>query len=159
MFARCLRTSRSGSSWSRLPSWRYPISSPSIRTCPRSTFSRWLMVRGRVDLPEPDGPRITVTLPLPMVRSMPLSTSCDPNDLWTPLVAGGTAGDALRRTLDLARHAEQFGYHRYWVAEHHLTPGVASSQPALLLGQIAAVTDRIRLGSGAVQTGFLTPLG
>jgi alkanesulfonate monooxygenase SsuD/methylene tetrahydromethanopterin reductase-like flavin-dependent oxidoreductase (luciferase family) len=117
------------------------------------------MVRSRVDLPEPDGPRITVTLPLPMVRSMPLSTSCDPNDLWTLLVAGGTAGDALRRTLDLARHAEQFGYHRYWVAEHHLTPGVASSQPALLLGQIAAVTDRIRLGSGAVQTGFLTPLG
>jgi alkanesulfonate monooxygenase SsuD/methylene tetrahydromethanopterin reductase-like flavin-dependent oxidoreductase (luciferase family) len=75
-----------------------------------------------------------------------------------PLVAGGTAGDALRRTLDLARHAERFGYHRYWVAEHHLTPGVASSQPALLLGQIAAVTERIRLGSGAVQTGYLTPL-
>ncbi|MEU4242700.1 LLM class flavin-dependent oxidoreductase [Actinoplanes sp. NPDC026619] len=75
------------------------------------------------------------------------------------LVSGGTAGDALRRTLDLARQAEQFGYHRYWVAEHHLTPGVASSQPALLLGQIAAVTDHIRLGSGAVQTGFLTPLG
>jgi alkanesulfonate monooxygenase SsuD/methylene tetrahydromethanopterin reductase-like flavin-dependent oxidoreductase (luciferase family) len=44
------------------------------------------------------------------------------------------------------------------VAEHHLTPGVASSQPALLLGQIAAVTDRIRLGSGALQTGWLTPL-
>jgi alkanesulfonate monooxygenase SsuD/methylene tetrahydromethanopterin reductase-like flavin-dependent oxidoreductase (luciferase family) len=76
-----------------------------------------------------------------------------------PLVSGGTAGDALRRTLDLARHAEQFGYHRYWVAEHHLTPGVASSQPALLLGQIAAATGHIRLGSGAVQTGFLTPLG
>jgi alkanesulfonate monooxygenase SsuD/methylene tetrahydromethanopterin reductase-like flavin-dependent oxidoreductase (luciferase family) len=75
-----------------------------------------------------------------------------------PLVAGGTAGDALRRTLDLAKHAEQFGYHRYWVAEHHFTPGVASSQPALLLGQIAAVTDRIRLGSGAVQTGHQTAL-
>jgi len=75
-----------------------------------------------------------------------------------PLVSGGTVGDALRRTLDLARRAEQFGYHRYWVAEHHLTSGVASSQPALLLGQIAAVTDRIRLGSGALQTGFLTPL-
>ncbi|MEV4640675.1 LLM class flavin-dependent oxidoreductase [Actinoplanes sp. NPDC049548] len=75
-----------------------------------------------------------------------------------PIVAGGTAGDALRRTIDLARHAEQFGYHRYWVAEHHFTPGVASSQPALLLGQIAAVTHRIRLGSGAVQTGHQTPL-
>ncbi|MET0419904.1 MAG: LLM class flavin-dependent oxidoreductase [Actinoplanes sp.] len=75
-----------------------------------------------------------------------------------PLVSGGTVGDALRNTLDLARRTEQFGYHRYWVAEHHLTPGVASSQPALLLGQIAAVTDRIRLGSGALQTGWLTPL-
>ncbi|MEV4347270.1 LLM class flavin-dependent oxidoreductase [Actinoplanes sp. NPDC049596] len=75
-----------------------------------------------------------------------------------PLVDGGDARDALRRTLDLARSAEEFGYHRYWVAEHHLTPGVASSQPAVLLGAIAAVTDRIRLGSGALQTGFLTPL-
>ncbi|AGZ42738.1 LLM class flavin-dependent oxidoreductase [Actinoplanes friuliensis] len=75
-----------------------------------------------------------------------------------PILSGGTAGDALRRTLDLARNAEQFGYSRYWVAEHHFTPGVASSQPALLLGQIAAVTDRIRLGSGAVQTGHQTAL-
>jgi alkanesulfonate monooxygenase SsuD/methylene tetrahydromethanopterin reductase-like flavin-dependent oxidoreductase (luciferase family) len=75
-----------------------------------------------------------------------------------PLVSGGDVPDALRRTLDLARRAEQFGYHRYWVAEHHFTAGVASSQPALLLGQIAAVTDHIRLGSGAVQTGFQTGL-
>jgi alkanesulfonate monooxygenase SsuD/methylene tetrahydromethanopterin reductase-like flavin-dependent oxidoreductase (luciferase family) len=75
-----------------------------------------------------------------------------------PLVSGGTARDALRRTLDLARHAEQYGYHRYWVAEHHFTPGVASSQPALLLGQIAAVTEQLRLGSGAVQTGHQTAL-
>jgi len=75
-----------------------------------------------------------------------------------PLISGGTVGDALRRSVDLARHADQFGYHRFWVAEHHLTSGVASSQPAVLLGQLAAVTERIRLGSGAVQTGFLTPL-
>jgi alkanesulfonate monooxygenase SsuD/methylene tetrahydromethanopterin reductase-like flavin-dependent oxidoreductase (luciferase family) len=75
-----------------------------------------------------------------------------------PLTAGGSAGDALRRTIDLARQAEQFGYSRYWVAEHHFTPGVASSQPALLLGQIAAHTSRIRLGSGAVQTGHQTAL-
>ncbi|GID91987.1 LLM class flavin-dependent oxidoreductase [Amorphoplanes digitatis] len=75
-----------------------------------------------------------------------------------PVLSGGTAGDALRRTLDLARHAEQFGYARYWVAEHHFTPGVASSQPALLLGQIAAVTGHIRLGSGAVQTGHQSAL-
>ncbi|MFG1995085.1 LLM class flavin-dependent oxidoreductase [Actinoplanes sp. NPDC048988] len=75
-----------------------------------------------------------------------------------PLVDGGDARDALRRTLDLARSAEEFGYHRFWVAEHHLTPGVASSQPAVLLGAIASVTGHIRLGSGALQTGFLTPL-
>ncbi|MEU4688808.1 LLM class flavin-dependent oxidoreductase [Actinoplanes sp. NPDC023714] len=77
----------------------------------------------------------------------------------SPLVSGETSPrPALLRTLDLARQAEQFGYHRYWVAEHHFTPGVASSQPALLLGQIAAVTDHIRLGSGAVQTGHQTAL-
>ena len=76
----------------------------------------------------------------------------------SPLVEGGSAGDALRRTIDLAQHAERFGYARYWVAEHHFTPGVASSQPALLLGQIAAHTERIRLGSGAVQTGHQTAL-
>jgi alkanesulfonate monooxygenase SsuD/methylene tetrahydromethanopterin reductase-like flavin-dependent oxidoreductase (luciferase family) len=76
----------------------------------------------------------------------------------SPLVAGGSAGDALRRSIDLARHAERFGYSRYWVAEHHFTPGVASSQPALLLGQIAAATDHIRVGSGAVQTGHQTAL-
>ncbi|MEU7904590.1 LLM class flavin-dependent oxidoreductase [Actinoplanes sp. NPDC049118] len=75
-----------------------------------------------------------------------------------PVVSGGDARDALRRTLDLAQHAERFGYHRYWVAEHHLTPGVASSQPALLLGQLATVTERIRLGSGAVLAGLQTPL-
>ncbi|MFI5930675.1 LLM class flavin-dependent oxidoreductase [Actinoplanes sp. NPDC051494] len=74
------------------------------------------------------------------------------------VVAGGTTGDALHRSIDLARHAEDAGYARYWVAEHHFTAGVASSQPALLLGQIAAATDRIRLGSGAVQTGHQTPL-
>jgi alkanesulfonate monooxygenase SsuD/methylene tetrahydromethanopterin reductase-like flavin-dependent oxidoreductase (luciferase family) len=88
-----------------------------------------------------------------MSNSVPLSIL----DL-APLTTGGTAGDALRRTVDLARQAERFGYARYWVAEHHFTPGVASSQPALLLGQIAAHTSRIRLGSGAVQTGHQTAL-
>jgi alkanesulfonate monooxygenase SsuD/methylene tetrahydromethanopterin reductase-like flavin-dependent oxidoreductase (luciferase family) len=88
-----------------------------------------------------------------MSRPVPLSIL----DL-APITAGGDAGGALRRTIDLARRAEQFGYARYWVAEHHFTPGVASSQPALLLGQIAAHTARIRLGSGAVQTGHQTAL-
>ncbi|WP_027343240.1 LLM class flavin-dependent oxidoreductase [Hamadaea tsunoensis] len=75
-----------------------------------------------------------------------------------PIVEGGTAARALRDSADLVQRAEQLGYARFWVAEHHLTPGVASSQPALLLGHLAGVTSTIRLGSGAVQTGHQTAL-
>ncbi len=75
-----------------------------------------------------------------------------------PIRSGGDAADALRRTIDLARRAEEYGYHRYWLAEHHFTPGVASSAPAVLIGAVAAATRRIRVGSGAVQLGHQTPL-
>ncbi|GAA4638302.1 LLM class flavin-dependent oxidoreductase [Actinoallomurus vinaceus] len=75
-----------------------------------------------------------------------------------PVPSGGTVGDALRNTIDLARHAEEAGYHRYWLAEHHLAPGVASSAPAVLIGLVTAATSRIRVGSGAVQLGHQTPL-
>jgi luciferase family oxidoreductase group 1 len=75
-----------------------------------------------------------------------------------PIVSGGTPGEALRNTLDLAQHAEEFGYHRYWLAEHHLAQGVASSAPQVLIALVAAATSRIRVGSGAVQTGHWTPL-
>jgi alkanesulfonate monooxygenase SsuD/methylene tetrahydromethanopterin reductase-like flavin-dependent oxidoreductase (luciferase family) len=81
-----------------------------------------------------------------MTQGIPLSVL----DL-APVPAGGTAADALRNTVDLAQVAERSGYRRYWVAEHHLTPGVASAQPAVLIALLAGVTDRIRLGSGAVQ--------
>ncbi|OAA19802.1 luciferase family oxidoreductase, group 1 [Frankia sp. EI5c] len=73
-----------------------------------------------------------------------------------PLISGSSAADALRNTVDLARNAEKFGYRRYWLAEHHLTPGVASAAPAVLIGLVAAATERIRVGSGAVQTGHHT---
>ena len=76
----------------------------------------------------------------------------------SPVVSGSTPAQALRNTLDLARHAEEAGYLRYWVAEHHLTEGVASSSPAVLIGAIASVTSKIRVGSGAVQMGHQTPL-
>jgi alkanesulfonate monooxygenase SsuD/methylene tetrahydromethanopterin reductase-like flavin-dependent oxidoreductase (luciferase family) len=76
----------------------------------------------------------------------------------SPVPSGGTPAQALRNTLDLARHAEEAGYLRYWVAEHHLADGVASSSPAVLIGAIASVTSRIRVGSGAVQLGHQTPL-
>ncbi|HKS98096.1 MAG TPA: LLM class flavin-dependent oxidoreductase [Rugosimonospora sp.] len=75
-----------------------------------------------------------------------------------PIVSGGTAAQAYQCTIDLARHAEQAGYLRYWLAEHHFTPGVGSSQPALLIGAVAAATERIRVGSGAVQLGHQTPV-
>ncbi|GAA3884037.1 LLM class flavin-dependent oxidoreductase [Streptomyces sedi] len=75
-----------------------------------------------------------------------------------PISSGADAGTALRNTVDLARHAEEWGYHRYWLAEHHLATGVASSQPALVIGLVAGATRTIRVGSGAVQLGFPTAL-
>jgi alkanesulfonate monooxygenase SsuD/methylene tetrahydromethanopterin reductase-like flavin-dependent oxidoreductase (luciferase family) len=74
----------------------------------------------------------------------------------SPISEGQASADALRNTLDLARRAEAAGYSRYWVAEHHFTPGVASSSPAVLIGAIAAGTSTIRVGSGAVQLGHQT---
>ncbi|WP_261562045.1 LLM class flavin-dependent oxidoreductase [Frankia tisae] len=74
----------------------------------------------------------------------------------SPRSQGASAGDALRNTLDLARRTEKFGYHRYWLAEHHLVPGVVSSAPAVVIALVADATTRIRVGSGAVQMGHHT---
>jgi luciferase family oxidoreductase group 1 len=75
-----------------------------------------------------------------------------------PVPAGESAGEALRRSVDLARHAEDLGFTRYWVAEHHNLPGIASSAPAVLVGQIAAATSAIRVGSGGVMLPNHPPL-
>ncbi|MET0459314.1 MAG: LLM class flavin-dependent oxidoreductase, partial [Ilumatobacteraceae bacterium] len=75
-----------------------------------------------------------------------------------PVASGSTAREALHRTVDLAQRAEAAGYQRYWVAEHHLNPGVAGTSPALVISLIAAATRHIRVGSGAVQMGHHTPL-
>ena len=72
--------------------------------------------------------------------------------------AGHTASDALRTTVALARLAERHGYHRFWVAEHHSMPGVASSAPPVILGHLTAQTERIRLGSGGVMLPNHAPL-
>ncbi|MFJ5217499.1 LLM class flavin-dependent oxidoreductase [Streptomyces sp. NPDC088354] len=72
--------------------------------------------------------------------------------------AGLTASDALRTGVELARLAEARGYQRYWVAEHHSMPGVASSSPAVILAHLAAHTERIRLGSGGVMLPNHAPL-
>lgn len=86
-------------------------------------------------------------------RSVPLSVL----DL-APVVEGSTVGEALRNTVHLARVAERLGYRRYWLAEHHLNPGVAGASPPLLIDAVAHATSTIRVGSGAVQTGHRTPL-
>jgi alkanesulfonate monooxygenase SsuD/methylene tetrahydromethanopterin reductase-like flavin-dependent oxidoreductase (luciferase family) len=75
-----------------------------------------------------------------------------------PVSSGSTAAQALRNSIDLARHAEALGYARFWFAEHHLNPGVAGTSPAVLLALTAAETSTIRLGSGAVQMGHRTAL-
>ncbi|ALC29760.1 MULTISPECIES: LLM class flavin-dependent oxidoreductase [unclassified Streptomyces] len=71
---------------------------------------------------------------------------------------GRTATQALRTGVEIAKLTEARGFHRYWVAEHHSMPGVASSSPAVLLAHIAAHTDRIRLGSGGVMLPNHAPL-
>lgn len=76
----------------------------------------------------------------------------------SPVVAGGTGSQALRNTLDLARHADAFGYHRYWLAEHHNLSNIASSAPDLMIGQVAAITSRMRVGSGGVMLPNHAPL-
>jgi hypothetical protein len=69
----------------------------------------------------------------------------------SPIVEGGTAAQALARSLDLARHAEKWGYRRYWVAEHHNMPGIASAATAVVIGHVAAGTSTIRVGSGGIM--------
>ncbi len=71
---------------------------------------------------------------------------------------GVPTGEALRRSVDLARHVEQWGYGRYWVAEHHNMAGIASSAPAVLIGQIASATSTMRVGSGGVMLPNHAPL-
>ena len=73
----------------------------------------------------------------------------------SPISEGSDAATALRNTVDLAQHAEQWGYRRYWLAEHHFV-AVASSSPAVLIGQLAAATERIHVGAAAVQLGYTT---
>ena len=69
----------------------------------------------------------------------------------SPVRSGGTPADAIHETLELARAADRWGYHRYWLAEHHSTPGLAGASPEVLITQVAAVTSRIRVGSGGVM--------
>jgi len=75
-----------------------------------------------------------------------------------PIVAGASAADAFRNTLDLARHAERWGFTRYWLAEHHNMPGIASAATAVVIGHVAAGTSTIRVGAGGVMLPNHSPL-
>jgi luciferase family oxidoreductase group 1 len=75
-----------------------------------------------------------------------------------PVPAGTDPGDALRNSLDLARHAERFGYRRFWMAEHHNMPGIASAATAVALAHVAAGTQRIRIGAGGIMLPNHAPL-
>ena len=87
------------------------------------------------------------------VNEIPLSVL----DL-APIETGRTAGAALHNTTELARRTEALGYRRFWVAEHHNMPGIASSAPAVLLAHLAAATSTIRVGSGGVMLPNHAPL-
>src|SRR5690554_183772 len=75
-----------------------------------------------------------------------------------PVTLGSTPRDALRNSLDLARAAERMGYHRFWVAEHHNMVGIASAATSVVIGYLAAGTERIRIGSGGIMLPNHSPL-
>jgi luciferase family oxidoreductase group 1 len=76
----------------------------------------------------------------------------------SPVTEGSNASEALRRTLDLAQHAERWGYHRYWLAEHHNMPGIASAATSIVIAHVAAGTSTIRVGAGGIMLPNHAPL-
>src|SRR6478735_6034432 len=75
-----------------------------------------------------------------------------------PIIAGGDAPLAFRNMRDLAQHVEQWGYHRFWLAEHHNIPGVASAATSVLIGHVAEATEKIRVGAGGIMLPNHAPL-
>jgi luciferase family oxidoreductase group 1 len=76
----------------------------------------------------------------------------------SPVSSGSNGTQALRNTLGLARLADQLGYERYWLAEHHNLPSIASSAPEIMIGHVASVTERIRVGAGGIMLPNHAPL-
>src|SRR5690554_5156322 len=75
-----------------------------------------------------------------------------------PIAEGSDAATSFRNSLDLARHVESLGFHRFWLAEHHGMPGIASAATAVLIGHIAGGTSRIRVGAGGIMLPNHSPL-
>src|SRR5438045_9379639 len=76
----------------------------------------------------------------------------------SPIPKGASAAVALRNTLELAQHAEKLGYKRYWLAEHHNMPGIASAATSIVIGHVAGGTNTIRVGSGGIMLPNHPPL-
>src|SRR4051812_32386682 len=76
----------------------------------------------------------------------------------SPIRQGGTAAESFRNTLDLARHAERLGFRRFWVAEHHSLPGIASAATSVVIAHVAGGTSTIRVGSGGIMLPNHAPL-
>ena len=76
----------------------------------------------------------------------------------SPVRSGGTAADAFNETIQLAQAAERWGYHRYWLAEHHATEGLAGAAPEIMIARVAAATSQMRVGSGGVMLSHYSPL-
>jgi luciferase family oxidoreductase group 1 len=76
----------------------------------------------------------------------------------SPITEGSTAAESFRHTLDIAQHGETWGYRRYWMAEHHGMPGIASAATAVLIGHVAAGTSTIRVGAGGIMLPNHSPL-
>jgi luciferase family oxidoreductase group 1 len=92
-------------------------------------------------------------MPMKTLSNTPLSIL----DL-APIPQGGDAAGALRRSLDLAQHAERWGYRRFWLAEHHSMPGIASAATAVVIGHVAGGTASIRVGAGGIMLPNHAPL-
>jgi luciferase family oxidoreductase group 1 len=76
----------------------------------------------------------------------------------SPVSSGSSGSQALRNTLELARLTDRLGYERYWLAEHHNLPSIASSAPEIMIGHVANVTERIRVGAGGIMLPNHAPL-
>ncbi|SFD84355.1 MULTISPECIES: LLM class flavin-dependent oxidoreductase [Salipiger] len=95
-----------------------------------------------------------------MLQNTPASPTSIPVSVLdlSPVPEGHTTAEALRNTIELARHTERLGYHRYWLAEHHNMPGIASAATSVVIGQVAAATSRIRVGAGGIMLPNHSPL-
>ena len=100
-----------------------------------------------------EGPLATLGLRRPPLKMIPLSVL----DL-APIVEGGDAAQSFRNSVALAQHAERLGYRRFWLAEHHGMPGIASAATAVLIGHVAGATQRIRVGAGGIMLPNHSPL-